>query len=262
MEGARPETLLVTGASRGIGRAVALNFAARGARLLLLGRDRISLNNVAEQCRRAGGSATLLLVDIQDAEEMKARLLDLDSQHPIDLIIANAGVTSGPSILGGTEPWQDLQAVARTNFLGTLNTVAPLLDNMIARKSGQIAIVGSLAATGRLPFCPSYSAAKAGIETYGRALRRALKQHDIKVNVVSPGYVETAMSQRIVGSKPFMMTAEKAAEIIYRGLRKNKAHIVFPRRLGWLTALSALLPEPALDLCHRYFAFTVKPRDI
>ncbi len=255
-------TILITGASRGIGKAIALKYAENAPYLYLLGRDRISLEKVAKDCRAAGGSATSVVVDIRDAENLKSCLLDLDSRRPIDLLIANAGVTSGLPNDMGTEPWDDLQAVARTNFHGTLNTVAPLLENMIARNHGQIAIMGSLAATNGLPFCPSYSAAKAGIETYGRALRTSLKRHNVRINVISPGYVDTDMSRRLSGPKPYMITPERAAEIIHKGLDANKARIVFPSRLGWLTALSAHLPERALSYCHRYFAFTVMPKDL
>ena len=174
---------------------------------------------------------------------MTAWVTSVDRDTPVDLVIANAGVMSGTPPQGLFEGSDEAHKLIETNVLGVLNTVQPLLGPMMERGRGQIAIVSSLAAFVALPDSPSYCASKSAVLSYGLALRGLLADKGIRVSVICPGYVATPMSARENVRKPQEMAPEKAAEIIVRGLEKNRAVIAFPRTLALLTQLNALLPD-------------------
>ena len=146
---------------------------------------------MAAQCQLRGAKVSVALVDVTDRDELNACLTALDTASPIDLLIVNAG------IMGGARPHEDIEradvshAVFETNVLGALNTIHPIVPRMIARRSGQIAIVSSIAGFIPLPDAPSYAASKAAMLSYGLGLRSQLYDKEIKVNVVCPGHVST-----------------------------------------------------------------------
>jgi short-subunit dehydrogenase len=238
-----PKSILITGASSGIGRALALRFAAAGVTLALSGRDRDRLAAVAGECRQRGAEVVERQLEVRDRAAMAGWIADIDSGKPVDLVIANAGVMSGTPPLGLVEASDAAYNLIEINVLGVLNTVQPLLVPMMERRRGQIAIVSSLAAFIALPDSPSYCASKSAVLSYGLALRALLAKHGISVSVICPGYVTTPMSARENVSKPLEMLPETAAQLIARGLAKNLAVIAFPRRLALLTQLNALLPD-------------------
>lgn len=174
---------------------------------------------------------------------MTAWITGVDRETPVDLVVANAGVMSGTPAQGLIEGADEAYKLIETNVLGVLNTVQPLLAPMIERRRGQIAIVSSLAGLIALPDSPSYCASKSAVLSYGLALRALLADKGVNVSVICPGYVTTPMSAREQVQKPQEMSAEKAAEIIMRGLAKNRAVIAFPRTLALLTRINALLPD-------------------
>jgi len=236
-------TILITGASRGIGQALALGYAAPGARLVLIARSQPALEEVAAECRRRGAAVMCAAIDVRDRRAMATLIAATDLHTPIDIVIANAGVTSGTPPGGVLEPPDDSLRTIEVNITGVLNTLHPLLPGMVARGRGQIGIVGSLAGLIPLPDSPSYCATKAAVLAYGQALRGRLAGHGIGVSVVCAGYVSTAMAARVSGSKPGALSAEQAARIIAAGLARNRAIIVFPRWLALLARLGAALPE-------------------
>jgi short-subunit dehydrogenase len=238
-----PKTVLITGASSGIGGALALRFAAPGVTVALSGRDQARLEAVAGECRQHGAEVTTRQIDTRDRTGMAGWIGEVDRATPIDLVVANAGVMSGTPPLGLVEASDAAYNLIETNVLGVLNTVQPLLVPMMERRRGQIAIVSSLAAFVALPDSPSYCASKSAVLSYGLALRALLAKHGVDVSVICPGYITTPMSARENVNKPQEMPAEKAAEIIVRGLARNRAVIAFPRTLALLTQLNALLPD-------------------
>jgi short-subunit dehydrogenase len=240
------KTIIITGASRGIGAALAKEMADASVRLLLVGRNLKKLDCVAAACKKNKATVIIHQADVTDAE-FPAWIEEMDHSHAIDLVIANAGVSSTISENGSPEPFDQVQQLINVNFKGVINTVNPLIKKMQERGHGQIALMSSIAAFRGLPQCPTYSATKAAVLTYGESLRTWLKLYGIKVSVICPGFVETAMCNKLSGPKPFLMPAEKAAKIILVGLERNKAEIAFPKRLSIVTKMAKLLPRGVMD---------------
>jgi short-subunit dehydrogenase len=227
----------------------------------LLGRHQSRLEEVAVACREKGAVVSTGLIDVRSFAQLEAWLVAFDAATPIDLLFANAGV------MGGAPPGADLEtpeigrALIETNVIGVLNTVYAVLPRMIERRAGQIAIVSSLAGFTPVPDAPSYGASKSAVLSFGLALRSLVYESGVKINVVCPGYVLTPMTAQEHGQKPFLMSAEGAAELIVNGLIRNKSIIAFPRGFAFLTRIGALLPERIQRLTSRSFRFKVTQRD-
>jgi short-subunit dehydrogenase len=236
-------TVVITGASSGIGKALALRYARDKAVLGLLGRSSARLHDVADQCRRLGAAVQTATLDIRARSEMEQWLQNFDANAPIDVLIANAGVMAGRLADADIESSTASYALMETNVLGVLNSIQPVLPRMMARHRGQIGIVSSIAAFVPLPDAPSYCGSKSAVLTYGLALRSALRQSGIGVSVICPGYVVTPMMQQESGRKPFAMAPESAADLIVRGLERNRSIIAFPFLFALITRLGGLLPD-------------------
>ncbi len=251
-------TVVITGASRGIGAALAEAFAAPGTLVVLVARDAERLEAVASACRARGGETEILAADIRDRDAMRDALLRLDARHPVDLVVANAGVAL---------PTGDDREVERAsygevevNLVGTLNTILPLIPAMSARGRGQIALVSSLAAFSPLPDSPGYCGTKAALLAYGLSMRERLRTRGVRVNVVCPGYVFTAMGGRYSGWRPLEMSAARAASRIVAGLARDKPVIAFPRSLALVARLSTFVPERVMRLGLSGFRFRIDER--
>jgi short-subunit dehydrogenase len=216
-----PRSVLITGASGGIGAALAKVYAAPGRKLFLQGRDRGRLAQAAAACRASQVFAYEL-----DLREIGALVPWLERIAPeVDLAIINAGVTS--NVRAG-ESWREVDELLQVNVRAALATASILAAAMRRRRSGQIALVSSIAAWFGLPLTPAYSASKAALKAYGEALRGWLAPEGVEVSVVMPGFVRTAMSDQFPGPKRFMVSPEDAARRIVRGLARNEARISFP----------------------------------
>jgi short-subunit dehydrogenase len=236
-----PDSIVVTGASRGIGAALARKLAAPGRHLVLTARALDHLEDTAEACRAAGASIRPAAVDVGDGPAMAALLAEADSEHPIDCVFANAGIASG-SRRGSLEPPERAAAVIRTNLEGVVNTVAPLIEPMLGRGRGRIGQVASVAGLIPLPDTPAYSASKAGLITYGKALDATTRPHGVTVTVLCPGFVVTDMAGRYRGRKPWEMSAERAAAIMVDATLAGRRMLAFPWPLALLARLGAALP--------------------
>jgi short-subunit dehydrogenase len=253
-------TIVITGASSGIGQALALAYAASDTLLALTGRNQDRLNAVAAACRAKGAECATAVLDVRDREAMANWLLEVDRKNPVDLLIANAGVIVGSADEHTLEDSNAGYELLQTNILGAANTIQPLIPAMTARGKGQIAIMSSIAAFVFLAHAPSYSTSKAALLNYGISLRDALRPHGVNVSVVCPGYVDTRMSRSEKGAKPFLMTADKAALRIVDGLARNRELIMFPWFFARITWISGLLPSWLRRLLSRPFAFSVKEK--
>jgi short-subunit dehydrogenase len=235
-----PACILITGASSGIGAALARAYAAPGVTLALTGRDGRRLRQVARDCEAKGARALLETVDVQDRAAMADLIARTDAQAPLDLVIANAGISGGTRAGDGRETGEteeQARDIFSVNLAGVLNTVWPAIHAMTARGRGQIAIVSSLSGYRGLAGAPAYSASKTAVKAYGEALRPRLAKNGVGLSVICPGFVESRITARNDFPMPFFMTADKAARIIRRGLAANKAIIAFPwpmRLAAWV----------------------------
>jgi short-subunit dehydrogenase len=242
-----PHSILITGASSGIGAALAASYAGPGIGLALSGRDAARLEGVAEACRAAGATVATACFDIGDAATASAWVAAMDEARPLDLVIANAGMTGGVRPDGGEEALAEVQRMMRINFGGACNTVHPVIPLMRRRGRGQIAFMSSLAALRGLPYSPAYCASKSALKAYGEALRGQLRPDGIEVSIILPGFVDTPLSRHVDGPKPLQTTPERAARIIRRGLARGQARIAFPVLLDLATRLLASLPAALAD---------------
>lgn len=233
----KPAHLLITGASSGIGAALALAYAAPDVRLALFGRDEPRLRQVAEACRTKGALVAAILADVADAEVMAQATILVDDAYPLDLVIANAGV-SGATIGGSVE------RLFAINVMGVIHTVEPLLPRLIARGRGQIALMSSLASFVNRPGTAAYCASKAAVRVWGEGLRERLLPQGVDVSVICPGFIDTPLTRRNPFPMPQLMTVEAAATLIKQRLAQGQARIAFPTALYWGARLAGLLPTP------------------
>jgi short-subunit dehydrogenase len=249
---------VITGASSGLGAMLARAYAARGVALGLVARDQARLASVADACRRAGATVEEATIDIADRAPLEAWLAAFDRAYPVDLVIANAGISAGP------EPGrvgEDIDMTARqiaVNLLGAVHTVAPLVPAMGARGRGRIVLIASLAAYRGLPYSPGYSASKAGLRAYGEALRAQLEPFGIGVTLVCPGFFASPMTDRWAGPTPFLISGEQAARKVKRGIDRGRRRVSFPWPMALGMRLSDMLPAALGDRILRGFRFHIR----
>lgn len=238
-----PKNILITGASSGIGEALAWHYAAPGVFLGLSGRDEERLLSVAEMCRRKGAEVDVAVLDVTNRGMMEDWIVELDSLHTLDLVIANAGISGGTGGVMSGEPMTQARAIFDVNLTGVLNTIEPILPRMLKRRKGQIALISSMAGFRGFPSAPAYSASKGAVRFYGEALRGSLKDAGVEINVVCPGFVRSRMTDANKFRMPLLMEAGKAAEIIANGLNQNRGRIVFPLPTHLASWFVSILPD-------------------
>ncbi|MGK9236281.1 SDR family NAD(P)-dependent oxidoreductase [Inquilinus limosus] len=239
-----PRGVVVTGASHGLGAALARHYAVPGTTLALIGRNAARLAEVAESCRRRGAVVETAEIDVRDGARLGDFLRGFDARHPVAVVIANAGVEAGLAPGRGCEPEDSVTAQLRINLEGAIATVSPLIEPMRRRRDGRIVLIASLAALMPLADQPAYSASKAGLVAWGEALLAWLRPDGIRVTIVCPGFIATGMSDRYRGPRPFQWSAERAAGHIAGRVARGRAWVAFPWPLVWLIRLGRLAPRP------------------
>lgn len=226
-----PKNILITGASSGIGEALSLFYAEAGRTMFLCARNEERLNAVAERCRQKGASVYAKVLDVTDEASMRDWIFDSDEIAPLDLVIANAGVSAGP---GGPEGETEAQTrqIFSVNVGGVLNTVLPAMQKLRLRKSGQIAVISSLAGYRGLPSAPAYSGSKNAVRAWGEALRGWLAPEGIEVNVVCPGFVASRITEKTNFRCLFSCRRTKRQRLSPKGFQKTKGALRFRSR--WL----------------------------
>jgi short-subunit dehydrogenase len=240
--------IVITGASSGIGAALATHYAQPEVRMSLLGRNTTRIEEIGRTCRDAGAIVRSQVGDVADAQFMLRWLESCDAAAPIDLIVANAGVGGQDAIASSAvETLSAAHAVFSTNVMGMANSILPILPRLIERKRGHLVLLSSLAGYVGLPISPAYCASKAAVRVYGEALRRSLSPHGLRVTVVSPGFVQTPMSNSIPGRLPFLWDSKRAARRIAGGIARGQHQIAFPWPMVMLSRLAGYLPSAVLD---------------
>ena len=250
-----PQNILITGATSGLGWALAIQYAKANVRLFLTGRNEAKLKQITEICQAKQALVVGKILDIKEGEKIAKWIEEIGAEFSLDLVIANAGISAGTS--SGFEEKKQIEEIFSTNIDGVLNTINPsikVMQKQTARSygkhknfKGQIAIVSSLAGFRGLPSSPAYCASKACVRVYGEALRGSLAPLGIWVNVVCPGYIKTPLTAVNDFYLPFLMTAAKAAKIIQIALGCNKSRIAFPFGLYFIVWLATLISTKITD---------------
>jgi short-subunit dehydrogenase len=246
---AKPKHIVITGASSGLGKALALHYATSGVTLGLVGRHEGRLDYVANQCREKGANVLIGIVDVTDAVHLKSWMTSFDALYPIDLCIANAGVSAGTG--NGEENADQVKEIFDINVAGVVNTFYAVIEPMKQRKAGQIAVISSLAGWFGVPGAPAYNASKAAVRIFGQSWRGLYHPFGIAVNVVCPGFIKTPMTDVNNFKMPFLMESQEAAARIAKGLARNRGLITFPLRLFSVVRLLSMLPEPCVTWLGR-----------
>lgn len=244
MAGPRFRSVLITGASSGLGRALALACAAPGAVLHCSGRDAARLAETARAAAARGAAVRPAVLDVRDAAAMAAWI---SAAGRLDLVIANAGVSAG-SGGGAPESPAQMRLLVETNLLGVLNTVAPALAAMRAQTPGpdgvrgRIAVIGSIAGFLPAPGAPTYCATKAAVDAWTVATAAAAARAGVAMTSVCPGFIRTPMTAGNRFAMPGLMAADRAAAIILRAVARGRRRVVFPWWLGLAARLVGALP--------------------
>ncbi len=242
------KNILITGASSGIGEALALTYAQNGAQnLFLSGRNAERLQKIVQKCQKFGCTVEGKIIDVADKKAMEKWINECEQKAPLNLVFANAGVSTGE------ETPENIYNTFNTNVMGVLNTVTPTVELYKKRQNGSekiIAITASIAGYHGLSACPSYSASKACVKAYGEALRNSLRDENIAVSVICPGFVRSRITDKNTCPMPFFMEADKAAGIIYKGIQKNVGLIAFPLPMRFGVWLLSILPNCLSDFIY------------
>jgi short-subunit dehydrogenase len=234
--------VVVTGASSGIGASVATALGRRGAHVGLMARRESELAEVAKAVEAAGGRASYAVTDVTDPEIVAASLARLEAElGPVYGLIANAGVgeqTRRPEISLA----RDSRTLA-VNVMGVLHALAAAQPGMLERREGFLSAVSSLAAWVAIPGGNAYGASKAAVSSYMKALRSQMVPYGVTVTTVHPGFVATPMTAVNKNPMPFMVKADKAGEIIVRGLERGHKNVNFPWPMVVIVKLARFVPE-------------------
>ena len=249
-----PKSILITGASNGIGKALALHYAAPGITLFISGRDQARLDDVANACRNTGATVSGWIGDVTDEAGIRDWIISCDDQRPLNLVIANAGVALGATDVHGLH--KAAVDSININVNGVFNTIHPALEIMSLRRPypvrhAQVALMSSIMGYAGMARSPAYSSSKATIKHYGQALRGALRGMGIGVSVICPGYVSSAITAKNTSTMPFLISAEKAADIIANGLARDKPRITFPWQVVLIARLVINLPGLLVDKLNK-----------
>jgi len=232
----------LTGASYGIGKALAEELAARGAKLALTARSRDKLNTLRDELKGKAEDVLVLPGDVTDADAIAGIVAQInDAWGGVDILIANAGthVFTEPDQTFDAEEYLGLMDL---NYGGVLRCIEAVLPDMLERKAGQLVGVASLAGYRALPRAAAYGASKSALHHFLESVRFHLAEHGLTVTIVNPGFVKTPLTDKNDFDMPFLVEADKAARIMCDGIAKRKDEVSFPIPFNWTIALMRVIP--------------------
>lgn len=236
--------MIITGASSGLGEALALHYAMTGNHLVLIARRAEKLEAVAARCRERGGVVETVVADVNDFGRMR-EIGETLSRGKIDRIILNAGVSVGHS--GGVTRFEDFERLFATNFLSVHALLEPMIPRLIEQGEGEIVFISSLASVLTMPTSIAYSSSKRALNAYAEGMHHQLKPQGIDVMTILPGFIESEMTQKNDFKMPFFMTTEEGVARIARAIGKKKVRYPFPLRFYLMIRIVSLLPQPLRD---------------
>jgi short-subunit dehydrogenase len=248
------QVVLITGASSGIGRGLALELARRGASIGLLARRRELLEEIVQEITRSGGVAVALPADVTHPDEVRSVTSELRKQFGhIDVLIANAGITA---VTDATElDPEQFADVLNVNVMGAVNSVAAVLPEMIKRGSGQLVAISSLAAYRGHRKAAAYSASKSSLSTFFESARLDLIGTGVDVTIIHPGFIKTPFTAGRKSKLPFIMEVDHAVGKIILAIEKRKKSFAFPWQLATYVRAGMIMPNFLYDRVARRESF-------
>jgi 3-oxoacyl-[acyl-carrier protein] reductase len=240
---------VVTGAASGMGRALCHELTREGVRVALLDRNAEGLASLEAELRERGASCCRAVADVSDRQGVRSAIDALAGElGPVDVLVACAGIT-GVTLVDDLAVEQT-EAILRVNLLGVIYALDAVLPDMLARQSGHIVALGSLAGCRGMPFSAAYSASKAALMTYLESLRPPLRRRGIAVTTVLPGFVRTPLMEGAPAQPPMaMMEPEAAARHILRAIQRRSRVYAFPWSTSLLLSVLRWLPPWLYDWC-------------
>ena len=234
------KSILITGASSGIGAALAKEYASPGVKLVLIGRQPRRLKITQDTCLRLGATVFVAISDVTDKNAMEKIF---DDFGPFHIVIANAGISSSKE----QNMEQNTREIFSVNIDGVANTVLQAILRMQEQGGGNIGIVSSIAGFRGLPSAPAYSASKAASKVWGEGLRSRYASKNIVISVICPGFVETPMTDKNDFFMPWKISSSLAAKSIRQGMDRGQSLIIFPWQMALVINLIKFVPRPVVD---------------
>jgi len=248
------KTVMITGASSGIGRGLAVEIARRGAKVGLVARRADAMDDAVREIEAAGGKALALPADVQSQESVRTVADKLRAEFgPIDVLIANAGI--GPARDALRFNAAEVADVMSVNVVGASNSVAAVLPEMLAQGSGQLVVISSLSAYRGLPKSAAYCASKAAVSAFFESLRLDLEPRGIAVTIIHPGFIKTALTAGRSAKLPYLMELDDAVGKMVRAIEKRRKRYSFPWQLATIVRIGMVMPIWMYDRISRKNSF-------
>lgn len=239
--------VFLTGASSGIGEALAVALAKKGALLGLVARRKELLDKLVKECEKAGGTARAYACDVTDEDAVQAAVDEfLHEFEHIDILIANAGIGGNNKETRALQPVAVKKVVA-INLLGAANAVHAVLPSMLNRSTGQLVAISSLAGFRGLPKSAAYSASKAGMTAFFESVRLDVKHQGIAVTIIQPGFIKTPLTSGREAKMPYLMELHDAIPLFIKAIEKRKRFAAFPWQLATVVRAGKFMPSWLYD---------------
>jgi short-subunit dehydrogenase len=236
-------SVLITGATGGIGAELAHHYAAPGRTLILWGRNAQRLSQLAMECCSSGAVVHTRQIDLCDGATALKAFEEDDAAHKPDCVVLGAGLSDIQSLDDKTEDPQKVLQLGLVNYATPVTLATAAAKSMVERRSGHIALIGSVAGFYEMPFSAAYSSSKSGLAFFAKSAGLAWRQYGVQLTLIVPGFVDTPMSQRLEGPRPFLVPAKKAARLIARAIAQGRREYIFPWPFRVLRVVERLLPQ-------------------